>query len=101
MLEARSLAIRAATLFDEHSHDGHNDSVDVPWRNNNSHITSKSLVSSRAPKRDPEQNLIANLYRLHPDVVRVFHRTDQPTTVVSDVELTRQIVKRAVVDDDL
>ena len=58
-------------------------------------------MTRRATERDAEQNFFADLHRLHADVIRFFHRADQAAAVVGDVELTRQVVERTVVDDDL
>ena len=82
----------------EHRND---DFVDFIGRNDHAKVARKRFVPGRTAERDAEQNFFADLHRFHTDVVGVFHRADETAAVVGNVELARQIVKRAVIDDDL
>ena len=64
-------------------------------------IAGEGLVARGAAERDAEENFVADLHRLAADVVGVLDRADESAAIVGDVELARQIVERAVVDDDL
>ena len=101
MFKTRPFAVRSAASFDEHTDDGDDNLVDFRRRNHHAKVAGERFVAGGTTERDSEKNFVAEFYRFHADVVRVFHGSDQAAAVVSDVKLARQIVERAVVDDDL
>ncbi len=58
-------------------------------------------MARRAAEGDAEENFVADLHRLAADVVRIFDRADEAAAVIGDVELARQVVERAIIDNDL
>ena len=101
MLQARLLAVRPAPALDIHAHNRRHDFVDFRRRHDHAEVARERLVARRPAQRDAEQHFLPHPHRFHANVVGVFHRSDEPAAVVGDVKLARQIVKRAVIDDDL
>src|SRR5262245_46878916 len=101
MFEPRAFAIQPISVRDEHAHNRLDYFIDLYRWDDHSQVPRESLVPRRAPKCKTEEDLLPNLNRFHSDIVGVLDRPDQSSTVERDVELPRQVVKAAVVDDYL
>ena len=101
MLEARLLPVGAVAIGDIDAHHGGDDPVQFRRLHEHAEISGEGLVSRRPTERDAEENFVADFHRLAADVVRVLDGADEPAAVVGDVEFPRQVVERAVIDDDL
>src|SRR5262249_8500767 len=101
MLKPRPLSVRAAAEFNEHANDCKDHIVDFQGWNDDSEIAGKCLVPRGAAQGDPKENFAVHADSLHADVIRVLYGTNQSTTIVGDVEFAWQVVKCAVIDDQL
>ena len=99
MLEPRLLPVAAISLRDEDAHHCHYDLHELLRHHEHARIASKRLVPRRAPERDSKCHAVAVRNCFRADVVRVLDCADEPAAIHGDVELARQIVKRAVIDD--
>ncbi len=101
MFEAGLLTVGAVAVGDIDAHDRGDDFVQLRRLHDHAEVAGEGFVASRAAEGDAEHHFIAHVHGLAADVVGVFDGADQATAVVGDIEFARQIVERAIVDDDL
>ena len=105
IFQPRLVAVGAVAELDEHAHDGVGDCGRVCRLDDDAGIFGKILVAGDAanPKAKPDARLdaetVLHLDRREGDVVGVFQHRDLAGAVEGDVELARQAVQRAVVED--
>ncbi len=105
VFETRLGAIGAIAAIDEDMADRVRDFHGVARLQDDSSVAGEILVAGDPAKRkaviDTGLNrcAVADFHRLEADVVRVFERVDDAGAVEGNVELTRQAVKRARVED--
>ncbi len=101
MFEPRFFPVAAISIGDVNANERDDDLVQFRRFHQNAEVARERFVSSRAAECDAEENFVADLHHLCADVICVLDRADESAAVEGDVELARQIVERAVVDDDL
>ena len=105
IFQARTRAVCAVAMFDEDAHDGIRHGNGVMGRNDNARIPREILVPGDAAQREaiPDARChcgaFKNLYGLKADVVGVFQRGNDTATIKGHVELARQAIKRAIIED--
>src|SRR5439155_22338551 len=65
------------------------------------HVARKAFVTGGTTQRDAKHHLLPAAYCSNSNVIRVLHRSNRATTIEGDVKFTRQIVERAVVNNEL
>src|SRR5262245_29740790 len=101
MFEARVFAICSIAVRDKHADNGHNYLVQLCWRYQYTEVPGKRLVTRGPAQRDTKKNFFTDLHGLGPDVVGIFNGSNQAATIERNVEFSRQVIEREVVDNDL
>ena len=120
MLEARLLAVAAVAVGDVDPEQGGGDLEHVVRLHQDAEVAGEGLVAGRPAERDAEVDALRDLVGedvavarrrrsgraadpdgLEADVVGVLDRRDLAAAVEGDVELARQVVELAVVEDEL
>src|SRR6185312_11016118 len=91
--------------IDENAHDGIGDPGGIGWFHENAGVSREILVTCQSAEAEPEPNSrleaksILHRHRLEADIVSILQRRDGARAVKGDIELARQAVKRAVVEN--
>src|SRR5687768_8906569 len=108
MLETGALAVPAIAMGDVHAHQSDHDFQHFLRPNQHPEVAGKSFVAGRTAQFHAKVNarldlatFKSDLDSFDTDVIGIFDRTNQSAAVKGDVELAWQIIKRAVVDNDL
>ena len=105
VFQPRLVAVGTIAIFDEDAHDGVGNADGFIRLENDPGIAGEILVAGDAAERQAEIDARFNaksfthLDGLKGDVVGFFQRGDAPSSVKRDIELARQAVERALVED--
>ena len=105
VFQPRLVAVGAVAVIDEHAHDRVGDLGRVGRTHDHAGLAREILVAGDAAQHQPEPDAgldaeaVLHLDRLEADVVGVLQRRHDAAAVEGDVELARQAVERALVED--
>src|SRR5207253_3276157 len=99
VFQPRLLAIGTIALVDEHPQDGDRDRNALLGRDRHAEVAGKGAVAGDAADRDTKVHTFLRAHRAEADVVRILERRHAAAAVERDVELARQAVELAMVED--
>ena len=105
VFEPRLVAVGAVAVLDEDAHDGVGDLRRLLRLDDDAGVAREILVAGDAAEREPEPDAglgaeaVLHLDRLEADVVGVFQHRNEAAAVEADIELARQAVERALVEN--
>ena len=105
VFETRLVAVGAVAVIDEHPHDGVGHLGGIGRLDHDAGFAREVLVAGDAADHEPEPDAgrdaepVLHLDRLEADVVGVLQHGDEAGAVEADIELARQAVERALVEN--
>ncbi len=105
VFEARLLAVGAVAVIDEHAHDGIGHGNGILGLDQHAGRPREILMAGDAAESEPEPHAgldacaIAYPHRREGDVIGILQHRNNSAAVEADVELARQAIQRAVVED--